>query len=60
MKNLTQQYKSTAINLYKAILKIKNKRHRNEEKYYLLLSEYQQTCAIHRQLINYCKARGIL
>ena len=32
----------------------------NNEKYNILVSEYQQTCSIHRQITNYCKARGIL
>ena len=55
-----KQYKLTANNLYKAILKFKEKKQENAEKYNLLVSEYQQTCAIHRQIANYCKARGII
>ena len=54
------QYKKTATILYKAILKFRSKNQKNEEKYRLLLSEYQHTCSIHRQLAEYCKARGII
>ncbi len=60
MKKLMNQYKLTANTLYNAILKFKQKNKENSEKYHILVSEYQQTCSIHRQIINYCKARGIL
>ncbi len=60
MKNLMHQYKLTATTLYKAILRLKEKKRKNEEKYHLLLTEYQQTCSIHKQITNYCKVRGIL
>lgn len=60
MKNLMHQYKLTATTLYKAILRSKEKKRKNEEKYHLLLTEYQQACSIHKQITNYCKVRGIL
>lgn len=60
MKKLMQQYKLTANILYNAMLKFKKKNKENNEKYNILVSEYQQTCSIHRQIANYCKARGIL
>lgn len=60
MKNLMNQYKLTATTLYKSILRLKEKKRDNKEKYRLLLAEYQQACSIHRQITNYCKVRGIL
>ena len=60
MKKLMQQYKLTANILYNAMLEFKKKNKENNEKYNILVSEYQQTCSIHRQITNYCKARGIL
>lgn len=60
LKNLMQQYKLTATILYNAILKFKKSKKINNEKYNLLISQYQQACSIQRQIANYCKARGIL
>ena len=54
------QYKLTAKILYKKILNFKKQNKTNNEIYNILISEYQQTCSIHRQITNYCKARGIL
>ena len=60
MVNLMNQYKSTAKELYKALTKMKKHKQKNEEKYCLLVCEYQQAMLIHRQITNYCKARGII
>lgn len=60
MKKLMHQYKMTAKILYKKILKFKNLNKTNNEIYNILVSEYQQVCLIHKQITNYCKARGIL
>ena len=60
MKNLMHQYKLTATTIYKAILKFKKKKKKKDRKYSVLVSEYQQTCDIHRQITKYCKARNLL
>ena len=60
MKNLMHQYKKTATILYKAILQFKTKNQKNDEKYHILISEYQHACSIHRQITEYCKARGLI
>lgn len=59
MLNLTKEYTKTAQGLYTAMTNYK-KNQKNNPKYYLLILEYQHTCAILRQLKNYCKARGLI
>ena len=54
------QYKLTATTIYKAILKFKTENQKKDRKYSVLVSEYQQTCDIHRQITKYCKARNLL
>ena len=54
------EYKETATNLYQYLGTIKNKNNKNKQRYNLLLSEYQQALFIHKQIENYCKARGLI
>lgn len=59
MIKLIEDYKKTAETLYTYILSYK-KNQQNNSKYCLLVLEYQHTCAVLRQMKNYCKARGLI
>ena len=56
MEKLTSEYAKTAHDLYLALKKTNH----NIRKYGVLVAQYQHACAVHRQLTNYCKVRGLL
>ena len=56
MRDLMEQYQTTAKSLYSVLSKTKY----DDRRYRILLAEYQHACSIYRQLLSYCKTRGIL